>query len=149
MDHFLFLRGYFRVQRNLFNYLWNIKTLISTANIREGICKYEQFESLKVCASQSVQKVPWIMRSNLYLQRWENSKKKAWTIKIRIWTHPFAKRLKRVCLIVTRRELGQSPKGGHSALQKCHSVLLDAKHSSMCGCVLDSLSRVFWSGPCI
>ena len=68
--------------------------------------------------------------------------------------HPFVKRLKRVCLIVTRRELGQSPKGGHSALlkcrlalQKCRMVLLDAKHSFVFGYVLDSPFRVFliWS----
>ena len=63
---------------------------------------------------------------------------------MRIWTYPFVKRLKRVCLIITWRELGQSPKGCHSALSKCHSalqkcriVLLDAKCSSMFGCVLD------------
>ena len=69
-------------------------------------------------------------------------------IKMQIWTHPSVKRLKRVCLIVTRRELGQSPKGDHSALLKCQMVLLDAEHSSMFECVLDSLFRVFLSDPC-
>ena len=39
--------------------------------------------------------------------------------RMRIRTHPFAKRLKRLCLIITRRALGQSPKGGNSALLKC------------------------------
>ena len=34
-EHSLFSRGCFRVQRNLFNYLWNLKTLILVANIRE------------------------------------------------------------------------------------------------------------------
>ena len=39
----------------------------------------------------------------------------------RTWieTHPFAKRSKMVCLVVTRRALGQSTKGGNSALLKC------------------------------
>ena len=95
------------------------------------------------------------MRCNLYLQRWENYKKQAWTIKMRIQTHPSAKRSKSVCIIVTRRELGQSPKGGHSALLKCRSALqkcqmmhLDTERSSVFGCVLDSLFSVFLSSPC-
>ena len=66
---------------------------------------------------------------------------------MQIRTHPSTKRSKRVCLIVTLRELGQSPKGENSALQKCRMVLLDAEHTFVFGCVLDSLSRVFWSGP--
>ena len=60
-----------------------------------------------------------------------------------------------VRLIVTQRELGQSPKGDHSALlkccsalQKCQVVLLDAECSSMFGCILDSLFRVFKSSSC-
>ena len=40
-----------------------------------------------------------------------------------IWTHPFVKRLKRVCLIITQRPLGPSPKGGNSVLLECHSAL--------------------------
>ena len=32
-----YLRGRFRVQRNLFNYLWNLKTLILLANPKEEI----------------------------------------------------------------------------------------------------------------
>ena len=43
--------------------------------------------------------------------------------KMRIGTHPSAKRSKRVCLIVTRWALSQSPKGGNSALLKFHSAL--------------------------
>ena len=35
-----------------------------------------------------------------------------------------------------------------SALQKCQMVLLDAERSSLFGCILDSLFRVFLSGPC-
>ena len=69
---------------------------------------------------------------------------------MQIRTHPSTKRSKMVCLIVTRRELGQSRKGSHpallkccSALQKCRRVLLDAERSFVFGCVLDSLFRVF------
>ena len=40
-----------------------------------------------------------------------------------IWTHPFAKRSKMVCFIVTRRPLGQRPKGENSALLECRSTL--------------------------
>ena len=96
------------------------------------------------------------MRFSLYLQRWESSKKISKDDKMRIQSHPFAKRSKMVCLIVTRRPLGQSPKGGNQALlkcrlalQKCRMVLLDAERSSVFGCVLDTLFRAFLSGPCI
>ena len=34
--HTLFLRGYFRVQRNLFNSLWNLKTLILKQHSERG-----------------------------------------------------------------------------------------------------------------
>ena len=88
------------------------------------------------------------MRFSLYLQRPEDSKKQAWTIRMRIQTHPSAKRSKRVCFIVTRRALGQSPEGGNLALLKCRMVLLDTECSSMFRCVLDSLFRVFLSSPC-
>ena len=96
------------------------------------------------------------MRFNLYLQRPEDSKKQAQTIRMRIRTYPSAKRSKKVCLIVTQRELSQSPKWGNSALlkcrsalQKCRIVLLDTKRSFLFGCLLDSLSRVFFLfGPC-
>ena len=42
-----------------------------------------------------------------------------------VWmrTHPFAKRSKRVCLILTRRPSGQSPHDDNSALLKCRSAL--------------------------
>ena len=40
-------------------------------------------------------------------------------IKVWIQTHPFAKRSKRVCIIVTQRRLGQNPKHGNSALLEC------------------------------
>ena len=44
---------------------------------------------------------------------------------IRVWIrlHPFAKISKRVCIIVTRRPLGQSLHDGNSALQMCYSKL--------------------------
>ena len=63
---------------------------------------------------------------------------------MRIGTRLFAKKLKRVCLIGTRRELGQSPKECNSALlkcrsalQKCRMVLLGANRTFVFGCVLD------------
>ena len=43
-------------------------------------------------------------------------------IRVWIWTHLFAKRLKKVCLIVTRRPLGQSPSHENLALLECHSA---------------------------
>ena len=63
--------------------------------------------------------------------------------RIRIRMRLFAKKSKRMCLIVTWRELGQSPQGchsalwkgrsalwkGRSALQKCRMALLDANHA--------------------
>ena len=44
---------------------------------------------------------------------------------IRVWIRPhlFAKRSKMVCIIVTRRPLGQSPTKGNSALLECRSAL--------------------------
>ena len=44
---------------------------------------------------------------------------------IRVWIrlHPFAKRSKMVCIIVTQRPLGQSPTKGNSALLECRSAL--------------------------
>ena len=61
-----------------------------------------------------------------------------------IETRLFAKKLKRVCLIGTRRELGQSPKECNSALlkcrsalQKCRMVLLGVDRTFVFGCVLD------------
>ena len=57
-------------------------------------------------------------------------------IRMWIWMHPFAKRSKMVCLIITWRELGQSPKRGHSALQKFRMVLLDAERAFVFRCVL-------------
>ena len=48
-----FLRGYFRVQRNLCNYLWNLKTL-SWENIRMGI---ENMRNLGVWESVSLESV--------------------------------------------------------------------------------------------
>ena len=42
-----------------------------------------------------------------------------------------------VCLISTRRELGQSPKECNSALLKCRMVLLGADHTFVYGCLLD------------
>ena len=67
---------------------------------------------------------------------------------MRIETRLSAKKSKRMCLIGTRSELGQSLKGGHSALwkcwlalQKCRLVLLDTKCIFVFGCVLDSLFR--------
>ena len=67
---------------------------------------------------------------------------------MRIETRLFAKKSKRMCLIGTRSELGQSPKGGHSALWKCRLalqkfqlVLLNTKRTFVFGCILDSLFR--------
>ena len=64
----------------------------------------------------------------------------------RTWieTHPFAKRSKRVCLIITRRALGQSPKGGNSALLKCHSALQKCQMGSWTPNVFPC-SGAFWT----
>ena len=51
-----------------------------------------------------------------------------------------------MCLIGTRRELGQSLKGCHLALQKCRMVILDTKRFFMLGCVLDSFLGFLESG---
>ena len=48
-EHSLFLRGCFRVQRNLFNNLWNLKTLILAANIREDQQVLAIWEPQNVC----------------------------------------------------------------------------------------------------
>ena len=61
-----------------------------------------------------------------------------------IRTHPFAKRSKRVCLIVTPRALGQSPKGGNLALLKCHSALQKCWMGSWTTNILPC-SSVFWA----
>ena len=44
---------------------------------------------------------------------------------IRVWIrlHPFVKRSKRVCIIITQRPLGQSPTKGNSVLLECRSAL--------------------------
>ena len=63
------------------------------------------------------------MRFSLYLQRPKDSKKQVQTIRVLIKPYPFAKRSKRVCIIVTRRPLGQSPHDGDLALLECRSAL--------------------------
>ena len=67
----------------------------------------------------------------------------------------FREKIEKACFIVTQKALGQSPKGGNlallkcrSALQKCRMVLLDAEHTFVFGCVLDSPSMVFLFDPC-
>ena len=57
--------------------------------------------------------------------------------------HPFAKRLKKVCLIVTRRPLGQSPKGGNLALLESRSTLQKCRIGSWTPNVL-LYSGAFW-----
>ena len=47
-----FLKGYFRVQINLYNYLWNLKTL-AWENIKEGI-RNMRILSVWKCLSESV-----------------------------------------------------------------------------------------------
>ena len=65
---------------------------------------------------------------------------------IRVWiqTHPLAKRLKRACIIVTRRLLGQSPTKGNSALLECRSALQKCWIGSWRPNVL-SCSGAIWS----
>ena len=62
----------------------------------------------------------------------------------RIGTQSFAKRSKKVCLIVTQRALGQSPKGGNLALLKCHSALQKCQMGSWTPNVLSYLGA-FWT----
>ena len=64
--------------------------------------------------------------------------------------HPFAKRLKNVCLIVTRRPLGQSPKGenlalleSRSTLQKCRIGSWTPNALSWLGAIWTPLLRFF------
>ena len=64
--------------------------------------------------------------------------------RMRIGTHPFAKRSKKVFLIVTWKALGQSPKGGNSDLLKCHSALQKCRMGSWTPNVLLCLSA-FWT----
>ena len=101
-------------------------------------------------ASQSVGKKVFNYEIQSLFIEAKNYKKIAPKCRMRIETHRSTKRSKRVCLIVTRRALAQSPKGANSALlkccsalQKCRMVLLDAERSFVFGCLLDSLSRVF------
>ena len=51
-EHSVFLRGCFRVQRNLFSYLWNLKTLILAANLKEDQQILAIWESQNVCFSE-------------------------------------------------------------------------------------------------
>ena len=83
------------------------------------------------------------MRPKLYLQRLENFNI-AQKCRTQIGTHPFPKRLKRVCLIVTQRPLGQSPKEANSTLLKCHSTLQKCKMGSWTPNALPC-SGTFWT----
>ena len=89
------------------------------------------------------------MRSSLYLQRLEDSKKQDANLDT-----SFREKIERVCFIVTQR-VRRKPKRRkfgpfkcRSALQKCRMVLLDAEYTFVFGCILDSLSMVFLSDPC-
>ena len=64
--------------------------------------------------------------------------------RMRIRTHPFAKRSKRVCLIVTQKALGQSPKGGNSAILKCRLALQKCQMGSWTPNILPC-SGAFWT----
>ena len=57
-EHSLFLRGCFRVQRNLFSYLWNLKTLILAANLRKDQQISAIWEPQNVCLPECKKKVP-------------------------------------------------------------------------------------------
>ena len=65
---------------------------------------------------------------------------------IRVWIrlHPFAKRSKRVCIIITRRPLGQSPAKGNLALLECCSALQKCRIGFWRPNVL-SCSSAIWS----
>ena len=64
---------------------------------------------------------------------------------IRVWIrpHPFAKRSKRVCIIVTRRPLGQSPTKGNSALLECCSALQKCRIGSWMPNALPCLGAIW------
>ena len=64
---------------------------------------------------------------------------------MRIRTHPSTKRSKRVCLIVTQRALGQSPKEGNSALLKCRLALQKCWSAEQCSWMPYTLSCAFWT----
>ena len=63
---------------------------------------------------------------------------------MRIRTHLSTKKSKRMCLIGTRRELGQSPKRCHSALWKCRSTLQKCQMVLLDTNAL-SCSHTFWT----
>ena len=52
-----YLRGRFRVERNLFNYLWNLKTLILLANLKEDWEISAIWESQNICLLERKKKV--------------------------------------------------------------------------------------------
>ena len=134
-----YLRGCFRVQRNLFNYLWNLKTLILLANLREDqllstICESPKRKKKKNGAE---------LWCSVSIYRGQKTKKYAWIIRIWIRTHPFVKKSKRVCLIITRRPLGQSPNHGNLALLECRSALQKCRIGPMASNTLSCSSAVW------
>ena len=142
-----FLRGYFRVQTNLCNYLWNLKTL-TWKNIRDGDQKYENFECVRKCLSQSVKTNVLNFKIQSLFIEVGMLKKQAMMGRMRIGMRFSTKKSKRMCLIITQRELDQNPKGCHSALwkcqsalQKCRKVLLGADRTFVFGCAFDSFFR--------
>ena len=147
-EHSLFLIVCFRVQRNLFNYLWNLKTLISIANIKKDQQISAIWESQNVCLSECKKKSSqlWdlisIYRGGKTLKH-RHGRLKCDSRRILMW-----KGKKECALSSPKGSWAKAQKGGHSALQKCRMVLLDAERSSVFGCVLDFLFRVFWSSPC-
>ena len=82
------------------------------------------------------------MRPKLYLQRLENFNI-AQKCRTQIGTHPFPKRSKRVCFIVTRRSLGQSPTHENSALLECCSALQKCQIGLMAPDTLSCLDAVW------
>ena len=153
-EHSLFLRGCFRVQINLFNYLWNLKTLILEANIKEDQQISAIWEPQNVCLLERRKKGAelWDLVS-IYRDQKTLKNRHGWLgcefgcILLRkdrkdaLYRHPKGVRPK-----PKRRKFGLLK--CRSALQKCWMVLLDAKHTFVFVCVLDSPSMVFWSDPC-
>ena len=146
-EYSLFLRGCFTVQRNLFSYLWNLKTLIFVANLRkdqqvlaiwkpQNVCLPERKKSAELWGSVSIYRGQRTLKNRHGRLGCESGR-------ILLW-----KDRKRCALSSLERPKPKTWKFGPFRVPfgtpKMPNWPLDTKHSFVFECHLDSFFRVFW-----
>ena len=98
----------------------------------------------KMCASQSIKEMCWIMRFNLYLQRPEDSKKNRYG-RLRFESgHILCEKIEKGVPYHHPKATGPKPKTWKFSPFRVPNWPYGSEHSFMFGCRLDSSFRVFW-----